>query len=274
LYDNRNVIITGGSSGLGRALARRLAGRGANLALIARDKSKLESTQRELSPLVGASRKVLVYSCDVSDPTQVEMTMARIADELGTPHLLINSAGILREGRLDCVETQVYREVMEINYFGTLYCIKAALPYFLAQGAGWIVNICSLGGRMGIYGYSAYSSSKFAVMGLTESLRTELKPQNIRVQVVCPSEFESPMVDELNKCRTRENRLLVHNIPVLDAETVADAVMVGMEKGRYMIMPGWVTRFFDFLNRTVSPLVRLTIDTELKMAQRFIKRAG
>ena len=78
MFDNRNVIITGGSSGLGRALARRLAGRGANLALIARDKGKLESTQRELSPLVGASREVLIYSCDVSDPTQVDMT-ARLA---------------------------------------------------------------------------------------------------------------------------------------------------------------------------------------------------
>lgn len=271
MFSDQNVIITGGSSGLGRALARRLADRGANLALIARDRSKLESTQRELSQVMGPSRKVLTYSCDVSDPAQVERTMADIAEELGSPTLLINSAGILREGRSDRVELRVYREVMEINYFGTLHCVKAVLPYFQERGGGWIVNICSLGGRMGIYGYSAYSSSKFAVLGLTESLRTELKPQNVRVQVACPSEFESPMVDELNKNRTRENRLLVHNIPVLDSETVADAVMEGMEKGRYMIMPGWVTRFFDFLNRCTPSLVRLTIDTELKIARRFSK---
>lgn len=274
MFDNRNVIITGGSSGLGKALARRLAERGANLALIARDKSKLESTQQELSSVKSTSRKVLIYSCDVSDPAQVEKTMARIAEELGTPHLLINSAGILKEGRCDCVELQIYREVMGINYYGTLHFVKAVLPYFQEQGEGWIVNICSLGGRMGIYGYSAYSSSKFAVLGLTESMRTELKPQNIKVQVVCPSEFESPMVDELNKSRTKENRLLVHNIPVLNAEVVADAVIKGMEKGRYMIMPGFVTRSFDFLDRLLPSLVRMVIDTELKMAQRFVKQGG
>ncbi len=272
LFDNRNVIITGGSSGLGKALARRLAGRGASLALIARDKSKLESTQKELSSVMDTSRKALIYSCDVSDPAQVERTISRIAEELGTPHLLVNSAGILREGPCDRVELDVYREVMEINYFGTLHCVKAVLPYFKERGEGRIVNICSLGGRMAVYGYSAYSSSKFAVLGLTESLRTELKPQNIKVQVVCPPEFEGPMVDELNKCRTRENRFLVHNVPVLDAETVADAVMEGMEKGRYMIMPGMVTRLFDYLNRVMPFMVRLTIDTELKMAQRLARQ--
>lgn len=269
MFDNRNVIITGGSSGLGKALARRLAERGANLALIARDRSRLESTRDELSQIMGPSRKALTYSCDVSVPAQVEETMTRIAGELGTPHLLINSAGIMKEGPLESLELQVYREIMDINYYGTLHCLKAVLPYFQEQGEGWIVNICSLGGKMGVYGLTAYSSSKFAVMGLTEALRIELKPQNIRLQVVCPPEFESPMAEEMNKYRTRENRLLQHTVPVLDAESVADAVMEGMEKGRYMIIPGWVTRFFDLTNRLLPSLIRLVADTEIKLAQRF-----
>jgi 3-dehydrosphinganine reductase len=264
MYDGKNIIITGGSSGLGKALARRLAQKRGNLALIARDMTKLEATREELQGIMSPAQKVSIYSCDVSDYPSVDKTMAAIVDELGLPHVLINSAGILREGYFEKVPLQTFQEVMDINYFGTLHCIKAVLPYFKRQGEGWIVNICSIAGRFGVFGYSAYCSSKYAVLGLSEALRCELKPQNIRLQVVCPPEFESPMVDEINKYRTPENLKHVHTMPVLDAEAVADAVINGMDKGRYLTIPGRMTRLLDLANRLLPAISRQVVDFQIK----------
>lgn len=267
MFDGQLVIITGGSSGLGKLLARRLAGKGARLALVARDVAKLETVRKELVDTMHPHREVRIYSCDVADYAGVERTMATVTGDLGPPQLLINSAGILREGHFEQVPLEVFREVMEINYYGTLHCIKAVLPYFQQQGKGWIVNISSIGGKYGSFGYTAYSSSKFAVTGLTEALRGELKPQHVRVQLVCPAEFESPMVEELNKYRTPENRRLVHTFPVLDAEKVADAVMQGLERKRYLIMPGRITRMLDLSARVLPPMSRLITDTQVKIAR-------
>jgi 3-dehydrosphinganine reductase len=263
------VVITGGSSGLGKALACRLAARGARLALVARDMAKLERAREEILGAGGHGREVLTFSCDVSDYAAVEKTFSGIAERLGPPRLLVNSAGILREGYFERVPLDTFHSVMDINYYGTLHCIKAVLPWFEKQGGGWIVNICSIGGRHGGFGYTAYSSSKFAVMGLTESLRGELKPRGIRVQVACPAEFESPMVEELNKDRTPENRQVVHTFPVLNAEGVADAVVRGMERKRYMIIPDWRVRWLDWSANALPFISRVITDTQVRLARRM-----
>ena len=106
------------------------------------------------------------------------------------------------------------------------------MPSFKEKGRGRIVNLCSVAGLMGVFGYSAYCSSKHAVSGLTGSLRVELKPQNIDLHIVYPPEFDSPMVTEISKDRTRENKIMVQTIPTLDAETVADAIISGIERNR------------------------------------------
>jgi 3-dehydrosphinganine reductase len=266
MLDGRVVIITGGSSGLGKALAHRLADKGAHLALIARNESRLAEAREELEQTAKPGGKVLTYSCDVVDHAEVESTMAAIVDELGPPQLLINSAGILREGHFEQLPLSTFNEVMDINYFGTLHCIKAVLPYFQKQGGGWIVNISSIGGRMGVFGYSAYCSSKYAVVGLTDTLRGELKPQGIRLQLVCPAEFDSPMVDELNMYRTAENRRLAQTMPVLDAETVADAVMKGLKDKRYLIIPGRISRMLELGGRLLPWMGRWITDAQIKKA--------
>jgi len=264
MFKHRNVIITGGSSGLGKILAQRLVQRGANLALIARDEKKLKTVQEELSGLKSSDQKLEIFSCDVSDFVCVERTLREIVNLVGLPHLLINSAGILREGYFEKIPLETFQEVMAINYFGTLNCIKAVLPYFKKSGRGRIVNICSMAGLMGAFGYSAYCSSKFAVAGLTETLRAELKPQNIKFHLVCPPEFESPMVDELNKSRTKENLTVVHTMPVLSAESVADSVLKGIQKGNYLIIPGKITSGVQLLNRFFPGLTRAFIDWRIK----------
>ena len=260
MFAGKNVIITGSSSGLGEELAYRLAEKGANLALVARDRARLASVLQKVQATGLRTSKAQTFQSDVCDPASVEQTMAQIAETIGPPDILINSAGIISENYFENLPLEIFRSVMDTNFFGTLHWIKACLPYFRQKRQGRIVNICSMAGLMGTFGYSPYCSSKHAVTGLTNSLRVELKPQKIRFHLVCPAEFTSPMVDHLNTYRTFENRKIVQTVPVLPLEKVADETMRGIEKGKYMIIPGAVTRFFEKLNRYLPSLTRLTSD--------------
>ena len=264
MLDDKTIIITGGSSGLGKALAERLIKRGANLALVARDMKKLKSVQADIMKMSQKNSRVEVYPCDVSDPEAVDKTVKAIAESFGPPDTLINCAGILRESHFEKESIEAFREVMNINFFGTLHFIKAVLPFFKQKGQGRIVNICSMAGLTGVFGYSAYSASKFAIAGLSSAIRGELKPQNIIVQVVYPPEFDSPMVDEINTYRSYENEMVAHLIPTLKLDVVADAVIEGMEKGRPEIIPGRLARLLAMGNRWFPTLSRLVVDSRIK----------
>ena len=242
MFDGKIIIITGGSSGVGKKLAQRLVGKGARLALVARDEKKLRIVKKELQSSGIGDQAVGVFPCDVADSKSVEETFGYIAKKIGMPDILINSAGILREGYFEKKPLKTFREVMDINFFGTLHCIQSVLPYFKKKGGGRIVNISSVAGLTGVFGYSAYCASKHAVTGLTATLRSELKHQNITFHIVYPPEFDSPMVDEINTYRSEENKTLAKTIPKLSADKVADEIIKGIEKNRYEIIPGIVTR--------------------------------
>lgn len=263
MFKDTVIVITGGSSGLGKALAQRLVKRGANLALIARDKDKLVRIKDELAVTCTANRKVEIFPCDVSDYDATEKTLNSIADTFGSPDILINSAGILREGYFEKLPLSTFQEVMDINYFGTLNCIKAIVPIFRKKGQGRIVNISSLGGKIGSFGYTAYCSSKFAIVGLTDTLRAELKPLNIKFHLVCPGEFQSPMVDELNTYRSTENRVVTQTVTVLSLDVVADKVIKGIQKDSYLIIPGIIARFLEMTCRWFPSISRVIIDYQI-----------
>jgi 3-dehydrosphinganine reductase len=266
--DGGVIVITGGSSGLGKALAERLIRRAASLALIARDDGKLRAVKLQLQGTGRNGGKVEVFPCDVSRADDVDRTFEEIAPRLGLPDILINSAGILREGYFQTLSREDFREVMDINFFGTLYCIQAVLPFFKRKGGGRIVNISSMAGLLGTFGYAPYCSSKHAVVGLTHTLRVELKPQNILFNLVCPTEFETPMVVELDKTRTPENRAMIHTIPVSTLDEVAAAVIRGIERDQYLIIPGRVTRMTERLNRWFPGLSRLIADWSIRRTYR------
>jgi 3-dehydrosphinganine reductase len=264
MFKDAVVVITGGSSGLGNALARRLIKKGATLALIARNKDKLVSVKEELSALCENDQKVEIFPCDVSDHAAVEQAMKAIADSVGLPDILINNAGILREGYFEKLSLITFREIMDINYFGVLNCTKAMMPLFKQKGGGRIVNVSSLGGKMASFGYSAYCSSKFAVVGLTETLRMELKPGGIKMHLVCPGEFESPMAADLNTYRTAENRVVTQTVPVLSLDFVADEIIRGIQRDRYLIIPGRTARFLERLGRFFPSLMHVITDIRIR----------
>lgn len=263
MFRSKIVIITGGSSGVGKELAARLMKRGAALVLLARDEEKLHSAKVELEAGASAGAKVEAFSCDIADWAALLETMSSIAETVGLPDILINSAGILSEGYFEKLPLTTFREVMDTNFYGTLHCIRAVLPYFKRKGSGRIVNISSMAGLVGCFGYSAYCASKHAVTGLTHTLRTELGPQNVKFHLVCPPEFDSPMVDALNTYRTPENRALVHLLPVMKAGPVAEAIIRGIEKEQYEIIPGLPSRLARLAERLFPSLSAALLDHRL-----------
>lgn len=266
MFPDKHIVITGGSSGLGLELARRLAGEGARLTLVARDATKLAQAAEHICASVAGAR-VAVESLDVRDEAVAQATLARIAEAGRGIDMLINSAGILREGRFDTLPLATLREVMEINYVGLVAVTRAALPHLKAS-RGRLINVASMAGLTGAFGYTAYCASKHALVGFTDALRYELKPEGVGVHLVCPGEFDSPMVDDVDTYRTPENKAHTQTIPKLPVEPIAQAVIDGLREDRYLIVPGIRTRVFAGLIRWFPALARALGDATIARVQR------
>jgi short-subunit dehydrogenase len=178
------VLITGGSRGLGLAMARELADKGARLAICARTGSQLDSAQAELEE---RGARVLTIRIDLTNQDDVQQMIKEIVAHYGRLDVLINNAGTIVVGPESVMEIGDYKQVMDINLWAGLYTIKAALPVFAQQGEGRIVNICSIGGKVAVPHLLPYSVSKFAMVGLSEGLNAELKKDNIHVTTVIPN---------------------------------------------------------------------------------------
>lgn len=266
MADPRKVLITGGSSGLGLALALPLLRRGDHVTLVARDPVKLAAAVAGLQQKVSGAR-VAALSLDVSGP-DVDAGIARAVQAMGGLDLLINSAGILREGYVETLAEEDYRQTLDINFFGALRTIRAALPFLKASGRGHIVNVASVAALTGVFGYTAYCSSKYALLGFSEALRAELAPQGITVQVACPPEFDSPMVEALDQTRTPENQAHTLTIPKLGVATVVDAILAGLDNGPFLIIPGAQTRLMAFGIRCFPGISRRIADRRIRAAYR------
>lgn len=253
----QKIVITGGSSGLGLALARHYARQDADIALIARNAQKLAAVAAELNLL--GSGQVLQRSIDVANTDEAQREIPPLIEELGGIDLLINSAGILKEGYFHELPASAFEQVMAVNVFGLINTVRAALPAIEAS-RGQITNVASLGGFAGGFGYSAYCTSKFAVVGFTETLRAELKPRGVKVQLLCPSEFDSAMVDELDSYRTPENRACVLSIPKMSIDAVTAASVKCIASNAFTCFPGGNTKVAAWAFRHLPSLARRMID--------------
>lgn len=262
-FSNKHIVITGGSSGLGLELSRRLIKEGAKLSLIARDTKKLDAAKKELMSLA-SNAQVNTYSLDVADEQAAAKVMQAAAETFGGIDVLINSAGVLIEGDIRQSSLEDYRYTMEINYFGLINATKAALPH-LINSQGKLVNIASIAGLAGTYGYSSYCGSKHAVIGFSDSIRYELKPEGVRVQVVCPGEFDTPMVDNVNAHgRSEENIALTKLVPQASCEYIAQETLKGIRRDDFMIVTGNQAKMAAFNIRHFPQLGRMVGDSIIK----------
>lgn len=182
--EGKVVIITGGSRGLGLAMAMELARQHARLVLAARDTEQLAKAKRKLLEM---GCEVLTIQTDLRNNEEVRSMIKTANDHFGRIDILINNAGIMVVGPENVMGIQDYKDVMDSNLWSALYSIEAAMPYFKQQGAGHIVNICSIGGKIAVPHMTPYSVSKFAMVGMSQGLSAELAVSNIKVTTVIPN---------------------------------------------------------------------------------------
>lgn len=178
------VLITGGSRGLGLALARRLVTAGASVAICARDEAELRRAHEDLASRGGG--RVLSVVCDIMQPAQVRQTVARVREGLGPVDVLINNAGDITVGPFELQDQEDFHTAFATHVAAPLDFIRALLPEMRERRQGRIVNIASIGGKVPVPHLASYVASKYALVGLTETIRAELASRNILVTLVCP----------------------------------------------------------------------------------------
>lgn len=257
----RHAIITGGSSGIGLALAHQLAGQGTHLSIIGRTPAKLEVAKSQIQARQPSpDQQVLTLVADVSDRRQIETAIQAAIAEFGAPNLLITCAGIAYPGYFQEIPVEVFERTMAVNYFGSLYSIQAALPAMKQQQQGHLVLVSSGAGLLGLYGYTAYSPSKFAVRGLAEALRGELKPLGIQVSIVYPPDTDTPQLEEENKTKPPATQQIAATAATWSADHVAQVILNGVQRQVFAITPG---REMSVLNRwhsLMSPMLNWYFD--------------
>jgi 3-dehydrosphinganine reductase len=291
-FKGKNVIVTGGSSGIGKATAKLLARKGSNVSIIARDQAKLDQALREIEAEGnGVQQQFRAFSADVTNSEEMKATVEAIVEGGAPPDILINSAGIVYPGYFEELPLSTFRAQMDVNYFGTLHAVKAVLPYMIEKCSGHIVNISSIAGVIGVFGYTAYGASKFAVRGFSEVLRIELKPHNIGVSLVIPNDTDTPQLRGEKQVQPLETRItegcvrpeklggpsefiaywLIKLInsggEPMSAEEVAKSLLKGVERGRYLIAPDPVFGVAYRLRGFLIPLANWAFDRLVPLAR-------
>ena len=190
----KNALITGAGKGIGKAVAQQLAAEGVNVALLARTEKDLEAVAAELK---SSGVKVVYATADVADRSAVEKAIAKLTAELGSIDILINNAGVGKFGKFMEMEPEEWEQIIKVNLLGAYYVIRGVLPGMLERQSGDIVNISSTAGQKGAAVTSAYSASKFGLIGMSESLMQEVRKSNIRVTTLTPSTIATDMAIDL-----------------------------------------------------------------------------
>ncbi|WP_339749327.1 SDR family oxidoreductase [uncultured Rubinisphaera sp.] len=234
-WRDKRVVISGGSRGLGLVIARQLADQGARLAICARSADDLAKVKSELE-YRGAS--VMVVPCDIREQDQVQEAMQQIRAEMGSVDVLFNVAGIIEVGPFDSMTAFDFENSMQTNCWGALHMIKEVLPGMRANGFGRIVNVASMGGKRAVPHMLPYAASKFALVGLSNGLRAELKHENIFVTTACPGLMRTGSPRNATfKGKHREEYAwfsIGDSLPLIsmNAEQAAAQIIRGAQEGR------------------------------------------
>ena len=219
---NKNALITGAGKGIGKAIAIALAQEGVNVILVSRTQSDVDQLAIETSAL---GVKSLALSADVSDINSINKAVETALSEFKTIDILINNAGIAAFGKFLELEPSEWEKIMQVNVMGTYYTTRAVIPNMIERQIGDIINISSTAGLNGNAMTSAYSASKFAVLGLTDSLMQEMRKHNTRVTALTPSTVATDMAKELNLTDGNPEK-------VMQSEDIAELIIAQLKLNR------------------------------------------
>ena len=264
-YRGKKVFITGGSSGIGEAAARLLASWGADVWIGARGEARLATALDGIRAVSRGGGQIFGRTTlDVSDTDSDAAAAAEVLEGLGGLDLLINNAGIAHPATALETPDEIYESMMRVNYFGTVNVTRAFLPHFYGQKRGHICNVGSMLGFMGIYGYTAYAASKYAITGFSDCLRQELLDHGVGITVVFPPDTDTPQLAAENEIKPPETKAIAGEVKMMSAEAVARSMLGGVASGKYHVVPGLMGGLTYWAYRHVPWLVRFVIDGALK----------
>ena len=266
------ACLTGGSSGIGLALAHRLAGLGARLVLVARTPERLAAARAEIVATV-PDATVHVVPLDVTDQVAVRKSAAAIEADFGAPRFLFNCAGDALPGRFDRYPRESLHRMIAVNLEGTWNMTQALLDA-LRRTRGHIVNVSSLAGIVGTTGYTAYAASKFAVVGFSEALRSELACDGVRVSVLCPGDTATPQLAAEQAHKPPDTAALSARARVLSADQVATACLRGVQRGRFLILAGQEAYLIVLLKRFAPCMLFRSMDRVVLRARQETRSAS
>ena len=244
-YEGLRALVTGASSGIGRALALRFAAEGARVALVARREGELERLETEIREAAG---EALVLPCDVADRGRVEACAARVLEDYGGIDILVNNAGYGHHRSFLEWDLSDMEQVMRVNYFGTLYFTKALLPQMVERGRGWLVFVSSVAGKIASPEETAYAASKFAVEGLASALSIEVENAGIHVLTVRPGVIRTPFFDE----QALERMPPISKRQFVEPGRLVDAIVAALARGkRDLTFPRWIAS--GYLAQALAP---------------------
>lgn len=270
-FRDKVVYITGGSQGIGLAVARQFASKGANVSIFARRKVQLEDALKLIEEKrIYARQRFSFRSVDVSKREEVDDAMAASVRDFGVPDVLVNCAGFARPRYFEDISYQQFDEIIHVDLYGTWNTICALVPVMKERG-GYIVNTASICGLIGVFGYADYCAAKFGIVGLSEVLRSELKRYNIRISVLCPPDTDTPGFAEENRLKPAETRAISGTASLMQPDTVAAALLTGMAREDFIIIPGLNGRFSWWMKRFMPGIVEFVMDSDIKKIQKGLK---
>ena len=266
-FRDQHVFITGGSSGIGLALARQVAEAGARVSIVARDPAKLAAAREAINQAQAGDTEVVAVSTDVSVENEILAALQTAETVHGPVDILITSAGVARPGYFEEVPVTVFEHTMAVNYFGTLYPLKAVVPAMRERGSGAVVLISSGAGLYGFFGYTPYAPSKFALRGLAEALRAELKPTGVGVTIVYPPDTDTPQLVEENLTKPVETKALTAGGGLWTADDVARLTLKAVQRGRFAVTPGFQITALAWLHSILAPVLNWSFDRTARQAR-------
>ena len=267
-FKAKRVYLVGGSSGIGLAAGRLFAGMGSDVIIFARNTTGLEKATIEIdSSKASNDQKITWLKLDISKKDDIEKVMAEAVKTFGEPDILINCAGRAYPHYFEDVTDDQLDNTMAINFTGQWHTIKSLLPY-LKKNKGYIVNVSSMVGFLGVFGYTDYAASKFAVMGFSEALRSELKRFDIGVTVLCPPDTDTPGFKVENTTKPAETVAVSEGGGLMTPGDVAAEMIKGMKKGSFLVIPGFDGKLVHTIKRYAPWLIEMVMNSQIKKAQK------
>ena len=269
-FKDKIAIICGGSKGMGKETSKFIVKMGGSVLIIARDIDVLKIVAEELNQLkITESQFVEFYSCDTTDMDKLKPLIKDFISNHRVPDYLLNLVGYAYPQYIEKLTLDDFKKNMNVNYYGQLVPILTLLPYFMKEKRGYIANTSSMMGYFGMMSYATYCPSKFAIVGLTEALRHELKPYNIGFSILYPPDTDTPGMATENETKPEECKILSENSKLLTAEEVAKVFIKGIRQRKYNILPG-DAKMVWLLYRYLPRLVRYFLDGDYKKARKHL----